>query len=161
MPPSPFPGCPQTVYQNWGTRVFRAHVAMHMIPWLPGNTSKFSVISILKGNADLLFLMPLLSLSALNLVDRDERLFEWLELQLSRFERVFCIIGNHELRFLTLVSEFFSYVLILISSLPTQEENLMHLESFAVRFLPITHGSNGEFIFLHTRRYDLSSTSLS
>lgn len=37
---------------------------------------------------------------------RDERLFEWLELQLSRFERVFFVIGNHEPRFLTLVSDF-------------------------------------------------------
>jgi hypothetical protein len=37
---------------------------------------------------------------------RDERLFEWLELQLSRFERVFFVIGNHEPRLLTLVSDF-------------------------------------------------------
>jgi len=37
---------------------------------------------------------------------RDERLFEWLELQLSRFERVFFVIGNHGPRLLTSVSDF-------------------------------------------------------
>jgi hypothetical protein len=52
---------------------------------------------------------------------RDERLFAWLELQLSRFERVFFVIGNHEPRLLTLASDFFSYVLILIPSLPARK----------------------------------------
>lgn len=27
---------------------------------------------------------------------RDERLFQWLEVQLSRFKRVFMVAGNHE-----------------------------------------------------------------
>ncbi|KIM48703.1 hypothetical protein M413DRAFT_84237 [Hebeloma cylindrosporum] len=71
---------------------------------------------------------------------RDDRLFEWLELQLSRFERVFFVIGNHEPRLLTL------------------EENLTRLETFAARFSPTTRGSDGEFILLHRRRYDLNST---
>jgi UDP-2,3-diacylglucosamine pyrophosphatase LpxH len=36
---------------------------------------------------------------------RDERLFIWLELQLTRFERVFFISGNHEPYVGTLVSK--------------------------------------------------------
>jgi hypothetical protein len=35
---------------------------------------------------------------------------------------------------------------------------LTRLETFAARFSPTTRGSNGEFILLHRRRYDLSST---
>jgi len=70
---------------------------------------------------------------------RDERLFEWLELQLSRFERVFFVIGNHGPRLLTLVSVFLmrSHSNTLFTP---QDENLTRVEIFAARFLP-THNS--------------------
>ncbi|RDB21730.1 hypothetical protein Hypma_010882 [Hypsizygus marmoreus] len=71
---------------------------------------------------------------------RDVRLFEWLEIQLSRFRRVFFIAGNHEPYGSTL------------------EESTSALEAFANR-VSIAHANNsakGEFILLNRTRYDIS-----
>jgi len=73
---------------------------------------------------------------------RDERLFLWLEVQLSRFKRVFFVSGNHE-PFIT-----------------TLEESTGTIEAFAKRMTDARSAdrSKGEFIFLNRTRYDLSST---
>ncbi|EAU92485.1 Ser/Thr protein phosphatase superfamily protein [Coprinopsis cinerea okayama7 len=71
---------------------------------------------------------------------RDDRLFDWLETQLSRFKRVFFVLGNHE-----------PYV-------STLEESEARLEAFAQKSSSNHQSdpSKGEFIFLNRKRYDLS-----
>ncbi|KZT67410.1 Ser/Thr protein phosphatase superfamily protein [Daedalea quercina L-15889] len=72
---------------------------------------------------------------------RDERMFRWLEVQLSRFKRIFFIAGNHE------------------PYMSTLEESTRSIESFARR-AAVAHAADpeakGEFIFLNRTRYDLS-----
>ncbi|GJJ10809.1 hypothetical protein Clacol_005037 [Clathrus columnatus] len=70
---------------------------------------------------------------------RDPRLFEWLNLQLTRFERVFFILGNHEA---------YRY------NLP---ESVAALEAFENRASSLCPDGQprGEFIFLNRKRYDI------
>jgi len=77
---------------------------------------------------------------------RDERLFQWLEIQLSRFERVFMVAGNHE-----------PYV-------STLEQSTFALEEFSKR-CSLSRAERtesappmGEFVFLNQTRYDVSPT---
>ncbi|EFI28188.1 hypothetical protein CC1G_14215 [Coprinopsis cinerea okayama7 len=71
---------------------------------------------------------------------RDERLFVWLEFQLTRFERVFFVSGNHE------------------PFIRTLAENETSLEGFASKSVEAREvdKSRGEFIFLNRRRYDIA-----
>jgi len=78
---------------------------------------------------------------------RDERLFQWLEVQLSRFKKVFMVLGNHE-----------PYA-------STLEQSTSTLEEFSKRW-PIARvtestepeSAMGEFILLNRTRYDVSPT---
>jgi len=70
---------------------------------------------------------------------KDEELFEWLDLQLTRFQRVFYLAGNHEPYGWSL------------------EQSHKRLSDYAAtRFEPAD--GRGAFIYLHRTRYDLSPT---
>ncbi|KAF9467549.1 Ser/Thr protein phosphatase superfamily protein [Collybia nuda] len=68
---------------------------------------------------------------------RNDRLFEWLKSQLTRFQRVLYVLGNHEPYGSTLA------------------QSCTKIEAFALH----NPGSSvGEFIFLKRKRYDLTPT---
>ncbi|GJJ14520.1 hypothetical protein Clacol_008784 [Clathrus columnatus] len=71
---------------------------------------------------------------------KDPRLFEWLDLQLTRFKRVFFIMGHHEAYGLSL------------------HDSIAAFEAFESKASSI-HASDpsmGEFIFLNRKRYDVN-----